>query len=120
MYSSILPILFSCPSLETPSAHLQVILRHDRPGGRLSTARSKSQIGCVVTYGSYRETLPPNPTGQAVGAGPGANAQGNNQGICVNPAALVAGHPTGPATANSYWAVEPPISATTKAPPRWS
>jgi len=92
-------------------------------GGTFKTmkpCRAKDQLGCVVTYGSFRETLPPAPTGQAVGAGPGANAQGENQGICVNPAALLAGKPTGPATADSYWAVEPPISATTKAPPRWS
>jgi hypothetical protein len=92
-------------------------------GGTFRTikpCRSKDQLGCVVTYGSFRATLPPNPTGQAVGAGPGANASGDNQGVCVNPAALLAGKPHGPATADSYWAVEPPISATTKAPPRWS
>jgi hypothetical protein len=92
-------------------------------GGTFRTikpCRSKDQLGCVVTYGSYRATLPPNPTGQAVGAGPGANASGDNQGVCVNPAALLAGKPNGAATADSYWAVEPPISATTKAPPRWS
>jgi Protein of unknown function (DUF3089) len=92
-------------------------------GGTFRTVKpctSKDQIGCVVTYGSFRETLPPNPTGQAVGAGPGAKASGENQGICVNPAALLAGKSSGPATADSYWAVEPPISATTKAPPRWS
>src|SRR5262245_14599148 len=81
---------------------------------------SKSQVGCVVTYGSYRATLPPNPTGQAVGTGPSANSSGANQGVCVDPAALLAGKASGPATADSYWAVEPPISATTKAPPRWS
>lgn len=92
-------------------------------GGTFKTikpCRTKDQTGCVVSYGSYRATLPPNPTGQAVGAGPGANASGDNQGICVNPAALLAGKPSGSATADSYWAVEPPISATTKAPPRWS
>jgi hypothetical protein len=92
-------------------------------GGTFRTikpCRAKDQVGCVVTYGSYRATLLPNPTGQAVGAGPGANAAGDNQGICVNPAALLAGKPNGSATADSYWAVEPPISATTKAPPRWS
>jgi pimeloyl-ACP methyl ester carboxylesterase len=92
-------------------------------GGTFKTikpCRSKDQLGCVVTYGSFRATLPPNPEGQAIGAGPGANAAGDNQGICVNPAALLAGQPKGPATADSYWAVEPPISATTKAPPRWS
>ncbi|HTE39654.1 MAG TPA: DUF3089 domain-containing protein [Steroidobacteraceae bacterium] len=86
----------------------------------IGPCKSRDQVGCVVTYGSYRETLPPNPTGQAVGAGPGTGASGNNQGICVNPAALLAGKANGPATANSYWAVEPPISSTTKAPPRWS
>ena len=86
----------------------------------IKPCRFKDQTGCVVTYGSYRKTLPPNPTGQAVGAGPGANATGDKQGICVNPAALLAGRSSGPATADSYWAVEPPISATTKAPPRWS
>jgi hypothetical protein len=92
-------------------------------GGTFKTiapCRSRDQVGCVVTYGSYRANVPPNPTGQAVGAGPGTGAQGNNQGVCVNPAALVAGKANGPATADSYWAVEPPISATTKAPPRWS
>ncbi len=92
-------------------------------GGTFKTikpCRSKDQIGCVVSYGSFRATLPPNPTGQAIGAGPGANASGGNQGICVNPAALLAGKSSGPATADSYWAVEPPISAATKAPPRWS
>lgn len=82
--------------------------------------KSRDQIGCVVTYGSFRATIPPNPTGQAVGAGPGANSSGNNQGICVNPAALVAGKSSGPATADSYWQVEPPLSSTTKPPPRWS
>jgi hypothetical protein len=92
-------------------------------GGTFRTIKpcaAKDQVGCVVTYGSFRETLPPNPTGQAVGAGPGAKASGENQGVCVNPAALLAGKTSGPATADSYWAVEPPISATTKAPPRWS
>jgi hypothetical protein len=82
--------------------------------------RARDQIGCVVSYGSFRSTLPPNPTGQAVGAGPGTGAAGNDQGVCINPAALVAGKADGPATADSYWAVEPPLSATTKAPPRWS
>jgi pimeloyl-ACP methyl ester carboxylesterase len=92
-------------------------------GGTFKTiapCHSRDEVGCVVTYGSYRATLPPAPTGQAVGAGPGTGAAGDNHGICVNPAALVAGKANGPATANSYWAVEPPISATTKAPPRWS
>lgn len=92
-------------------------------GGTFKTitpCKSKDEIGCVVSYGSFRATLPPNPTGQAVGAGPGTGAEGNNQGVCVNPAALLAGKSSGPATADSYWAVEPPISATTKAPPRWS
>ena len=86
----------------------------------IAPCRARDQVGCVVTYGSFRATLPPNPTGQAVGAGPGTGASGNNQGICVNPAALLAGQAKGPAIADSYWAVEPPISATTKAPPRWS
>jgi hypothetical protein len=97
--------------------------RGQETGGTFKTigpCKARDQVGCVVTYGSFRETLPPNPTGQAVGAGPGTGAAGNNQGICVNPAALLAGKANGPATANSYWAVEPPISATTKAPPRWS
>ena len=92
-------------------------------GGTFRTIKpcmTKTDIGCVVTYGSYRATLPPNPTGQAVGTGPGKTASGENQGVCVNPAALLAGKSSGPATADSYWAVEPPISATTKAPPRWS
>jgi hypothetical protein len=86
----------------------------------IAPCHTRDQLGCVVTYGSYRATVPPNSTGQAVGAGPGTGAAGNNQGVCVNPAALVAGKPNGPATADSYWAVEPPLSATTKAPPRWS
>jgi len=86
----------------------------------IKPCKTKDQIGCVVTYGSFRATLPPNPTGQAVGAGPGTGATGDNRGICVNPAALLAGKSSGPATADGYWAVEPPISATTKAPPRWS
>jgi len=97
--------------------------RGQEVGGTFKTiapCKSRDQVGCVVTYGSYRATLPPNPTGQAVGAGPGTGASGNNQGICVNPAALVAGKSNGPAIADSYWQVEPPISATTKAPPRWS
>lgn len=92
-------------------------------GGTFSSikaCKSKDEIGCVVTYGSFRATLPPNPTGQAVGAGPGTGATGDNQGVCVNPAALLAGKPNEPAIADSYWAVEPPLSATTKAPPRWS
>ncbi len=86
----------------------------------IAPCKSRDQVGCVVIYGSYRATLPPNPTGQAVGAGPGTGAAGNNQGICVNPAALLAGKPNGPAVADSYWQVEPPIGSTTKAPPRWS
>jgi hypothetical protein len=86
----------------------------------IAPCRTRDQVGCVVTYGSYRATVPPNPTGQAVGAGPGTGAPGSNQGVCVNPAALVAGKPTGPATADSYWAIAPAISATTKAPPRWT
>lgn len=97
--------------------------RGKETGGTFKTIKactSKDEIGCVVSYGSFRATLPPNPTGQAVGAGPGTGAAGDNQGVCVNPAALLAGKPNGAATANSYWAVEPPISATTKAPPRWS
>jgi len=92
-------------------------------GGTFNTIKpchTKDEIGCVVTYGSFRATLPPAPTGQAVGAGPGAGSSGTTQGVCVNPAALLAGKSSGPATADSYWAVEPPISATTKAPPRWS
>jgi len=97
--------------------------RGQEAGGTFKTitpCKSRDQVGCVVTYGSFRATLPPNPTGQAVGAGPGTGAPGDNQGICVNPAALLAGKTSGPAVADSYWQVEPPISATTKAPPRWS
>jgi len=86
----------------------------------IPACKSRDQVGCVVTYGSYRATLPPNPTGQAVGAGPSASSSGNNQGVCVDPAALVAGKANGPATADSYWQVEPPLSVTTKRPPRWS
>lgn len=92
-------------------------------GGTFKTmkpCKTKTETGCVVTYGSYRATLPPAPTGQAVGTGPGTGATGDTHGICVNPAALLAGKSSGPATADSYWAVEPPISATTKAPPRWT
>jgi len=86
----------------------------------IAPCRMRDQAGCVVTYGSFRATVPPNPTGQAVGAGPGTGAASNNFGVCVNPAALIAGKSNGPAIADSYWAVEPPLSATTKAPPRWS
>jgi pimeloyl-ACP methyl ester carboxylesterase len=86
----------------------------------ISACKSRDQVGCVVTYGSFRATIPPNPTGQAVGAGPGTGSTGNNHGVCVNPAALIAGKSNGPAIADSYWQVEPPIGATTKSPPRWS
>jgi hypothetical protein len=86
----------------------------------IAPCKTRDQVGCVVTYGSYRATVPPNPTGQAVGAGPGTGAPGNNQGVCVNPAALVAGKASGPAIADSYWQVEPPLSTSSKPPPRWS
>ncbi|MEI7932846.1 MAG: hypothetical protein WCI21_07310, partial [Alphaproteobacteria bacterium] len=57
--------------------------------------------------------------GQAVGAGASASATGPNQGLCVDPAGLVAGKP-GPAPVNAYLAVNPSINPSLRPPPRWS
>ena len=85
----------------------------------IPACHSKSQIGCVITYGSYRDNVPPNATGQAVGAGASASSEGPNQGLCVDPAVLVAGKP-GKAPVNAYLAVNPSINPSLKPPPRWS
>ncbi len=84
----------------------------------IPACRSKSQIGCVISYGSFRDTVPPNATGQAVGAGASDGPNGT-QGLCVDPAQLVAGKP-GPAPVDAYLAVNPSINPSLKPPPRWS
>lgn len=74
--------------------------------------KSDKQFGCVIAYGSYRDTLPP-PAQGGVGAG---RVTADSVGVCVNPAAIAGGK----AQPKSYWAVEAPLNASLKAPPRWS
>ena len=47
--------------------------------------RSASQTGCVITYASFRSTVPPPPNALF------GKVQGENIGACTNPAALAGG-----------------------------
>jgi len=75
--------------------------------------RSAIQTGCVISYGSFRDTIPAPATGMAVGA---ATVTATADGACANPAALGGGK----GEARSYWAVEAPLNSSLKKPERWS
>ena len=78
----------------------------------ISACRKPDQTGCVIAYGSYRDTVPP-PAQGGVGAG---RVTATAEGLCVNPAALAGGK----ATPKSYWGVSPSQNASLRPPQRWS
>ena len=68
----------------------------------IPVCRTASQTGCVISFSSFRDTVPPSET-----SGFGIN-RGETEAICVNPAALAGGKATNPkaywSTANKEWA----------------
>lgn len=78
----------------------------------IPACRKASQTGCVVTYGSFQDTLPPPATG-GVGAG---RVTGDTEGLCVNPAALAGGK----GTPRSYWDVPQVLNSSVRSAPQWS
>ncbi len=66
-------------------------------GGTLKSipvCKTADQTGCVITFSSYRDTVPPSDT-----AGFGAN-RGENESACTNPAAMTGGKAANPKV---YW-----------------
>jgi pimeloyl-ACP methyl ester carboxylesterase len=78
----------------------------------IPACRKPSQTGCVVTYGSFQDTLPPPATG-GVGAG---RITATAEGLCVNPAALAGGK----GTPKSYWDVPQVLNSAVRSAPQWS
>jgi hypothetical protein len=76
--------------------------------------RSTDQLGCVITFASFRADRPPPPDGQifAASAGPGLEA------ACVNPAALAGG--SGYLHAYLASGIEEPIIAGDLRPASWT
>lgn len=74
--------------------------------------RSRRQVGCVISYASFRATVPPPPNSRFGGA-----RQPGWQAACTNPAALSGGrgtlHPYLPTLGRSLPGATPP------APPAW-
>ncbi len=86
-------------------------------GGSLKSipvCKTSNDVGCVVAYASYRDTVPPA-AGTAVGV---VKATADKEGVCVNPATLVSGKDK--ADADSYWSVSPAANGSLSGPPRWS
>jgi hypothetical protein len=78
----------------------------------IPACRSKTQLGCVVTYGSFNDFMPPPATG-GVGAG---RVTDTSEGLCVNPAALAGGK----GEPRSYWDVPPVLNPAVTSAPRWT
>jgi hypothetical protein len=79
----------------------------------IPVCKSAGQTGCVISYGSFRDTVPAPATGMAVGA---STVNATADGACANPASLGGGK----GEAKSYWAVEAPLNSSLKKPERWS
>ena len=62
----------------------------------IPVCRSASQTGCVISFSTFRDNVPPSQT-----SGFGAN-RGETEAICTNPAALAGGKATNP---KAYWNV---------------
>jgi hypothetical protein len=78
----------------------------------IPACRKANQFGCVISYGSFQDTLPPPATG-GVGAG---RITDQSEGLCVNPAALAGGK----GTPHSYWDVPQVLNASVRSAPQWS
>jgi hypothetical protein len=62
----------------------------------IPVCKSSSQTGCVISFSTYRDTVPPSNT-----ASFGIN-RGETEAVCTNPAALGGGKSSDP---KSYWTV---------------
>ncbi|HEX5005647.1 MAG TPA: DUF3089 domain-containing protein [Hyphomonadaceae bacterium] len=60
----------------------------------IPVCKSAHPTGCVLSFSTYRDTVPPSAT-----AGFGIN-RGENEAVCTNPAALAGGKATNP---KAYW-----------------
>ena len=60
----------------------------------IPVCKTANQTGCVLSFSTYRDTVPPSAT-----AGFGIN-RGENEAVCTNPAALGGGKATNP---KAYW-----------------
>ncbi len=60
----------------------------------IPVCKTASQTGCVISFSSFRDTVPPSET-----AGFGIN-RGETEAVCTNPAALGGGKATNP---KAYW-----------------
>jgi hypothetical protein len=60
----------------------------------IPVCKAADQTGCVISFSTYRDNVPPSPT-----ASFGIN-RGENEAICTNPAALAGGEATNP---KAYW-----------------
>lgn len=60
----------------------------------IPACKNASQTGCVISFSTYRDTVPPSDT-----AGFGAN-RGENEAVCTNPAAMGGGRAANPKV---YW-----------------
>lgn len=60
----------------------------------IPVCKTASQTGCVISFSTYRDNVPPSAT-----AGFGIN-RGENEAVCTNPAALAGGKATNP---KAYW-----------------
>jgi hypothetical protein len=78
----------------------------------IPACRKLGQTGCVISYGSFRDTVPP-PAQGGVGAG---KITATSEGLCVNPAALAGGK----ANPVSYWAVAAGLNSSLRPPSRWT
>ena len=67
----------------------------------IPVCRTASQTGCVISFSSFRDTVPPSETAMF------GISRGETEAICVNPAALGGGKATNPkaywSTANKEW-----------------
>ncbi len=68
----------------------------------IPVCKTASQTGCVISFSSFRDTVPPSETSMF------GISRGETEAICVNPAALAGGKATNPkaywSTANKEWA----------------
>jgi Protein of unknown function (DUF3089) len=77
----------------------------------LPLCRTASQVGCVITYGSYRSTFPPPANARF-----GRPTTAGMSAACINPAALKDG---GPAPLHSYLSTAGRTITGTTAPKPW-
>jgi len=83
--------------------------------GSIPTCASASQIGCVVSYVSFRASSPPPATSRF-----GRTDEAGQRSACVNPAALLAGKAqTETAPLNAYLGTRP-MGSSSAAPKPWA